>query len=343
MKPRLFADAAALAAIAIAASLILAHNVEGGSGKATLLNVSYDPTRELYATINPGFVAAYAKETGRTVALKQSHGGSSRQARSVIAGEQEADVVTLGLPSDVDGLVKRGLVASDWASRLPNRAVPYTSTIVFVVRAGNPKVIRDWPDLVRAGVEVVTPDPKSSGNGKLSALAAWGSVVTRGGDETAARTYLSALFAHATGFNAGARGAANTFAVERIGDVHLTWENEAQREAAASDGTLQIVYPPVSILAEPAVAVVDAQVDRDGRRPEAEAYLRYLFTDAAQETIASLGYRPSKPEVLARHADRLPPITLFPVTAIAKDWADAQGRFFAENGIIDTVYRPRSQ
>lgn len=343
MRVRLFGDLAAVAAIAVAASLLLAHNVEGGGGQAALLNVSYDPTRELYAAINPGFVAAYAKETGRTVALKQSHGGSSGQARSVIAGEQQADVVTLGLPSDIDGLAKRGLVAADWASRLPNHGVPYTSTIVFVVRPGNPKDIRDWPDLVREGVEVVTPDPKSSGNGKLSALAAWGSVVTRGGDETAARTYLSALFAHATGFNAGARGAANTFAVERIGDVHLTWENEALREVAVSNGTLQIVYPPVSILAEPSVAVVDAQVDRDGRRSEAEAYLRYLFGDAAQEIIASLGYRPSKPEVLARHGDRLPPIKLFPVTAIAKDWADAQARFFGENGIIDTVYRPHLQ
>ncbi|GJE61068.1 sulfate ABC transporter substrate-binding protein [Methylobacterium trifolii] len=342
MKPRLFADAAALAAIAVAAALLLAHNLDG-SGKATLLNVSYDPTRELYSAINPGFVAAYAKETGRTVAVKQSHGGSSRQARAVIAGEQDADVVTLGLPSDIDGLVKRGLVAADWARRLPNRAVPYTSTIVFVVRTGNPKDIRDWPDLVRKGVEVVTPDPKSSGNGKLSALAAWGSVVTRGGDENAARTYLGALFAHATGFNAGARGAANTFAVERIGDVHLTWENEAQREVAASDGTLQVVYPPVSILAEPSVALVDAKVAKDGKRDAAEAYLQYLFGDAAQETIASLGYRPSKPEVLARHADRLPKITLFPVTAIARDWADAQARFFAEDGIIDTVYRPHSQ
>lgn len=343
MKTRLFANAAALAAIAVAAALLLAHNEAGGSAQATFLNVSYDPTRELYAAINPGFVAAYAKETGRTVGVTQSHGGSSRQARSVIAGEQQADVVTLGLPSDIDGLVKRGLVASDWASRLPNRAVPYNSTIVFVVRAGNPKDLHDWPDLVREGVEVVTPDPKSSGNGKLSALAAWGSVVTRGGDETAARTYLGALFAHATGFNAGARGAADTFAVERIGDVHLTWENEAHREVAASNGTLQIVYPPVSILAEPSVALVDANVAKDGKRDAAEAYLRYLFGDAAQETIASLGYRPSKLEVLARHADRLPKISLFPVTAIARDWADAQGRFFDENGIIDTVYRPQSQ
>jgi len=342
MIRRRLGDVAAVLAILLAGALIVGRNASE-TGATVLLNVSYDPTRELYARLNPGFEAAYAKEAGRAVHVRQSHGGSSRQARAVIAGDEAADVVTLGLPSDVDGLVKRGLVAPDWTAQFPNRAVPYTSTIVFVVRAGNPKAVHDWPDLVRDGVEVVTPDPRSSGNGKLSALAAWGSVVTRGGDAAAAHDYLEALYAHAVGLNAGARGAADTFAVERVGDVHLTWENEAIREVAASDGALQIVYPPVSILAEPAVAVVEANARRHGLTAEARAYLAYLFTEPAQEAIAELGYRPTDARVHARHTERLPPLTLFPVTAIARDWADAQQRFFAENGVLDTLHRPQTQ
>ncbi|MCJ2068908.1 sulfate ABC transporter substrate-binding protein [Methylobacterium sp. J-030] len=342
MNPRRLSEAAALAAVVLAGVLILAHNVRG-MADVTLLNVSYDPTRELYERLNPSFESADARAEGHTIHIRQSHGGSSRQARAVIAGEEEADVVTLGLPSDVDGLAKRGLVGQDWAAQFPNRAVPYTSTIVFVVRAGNPKAVHDWPDLVREGVEVVTPDPKSSGNGKLSVLAAWGSVVTRGGDAAAAHDYLQALYAHAVGLNPGARGAADTFAVERVGDVHLTWENEAIREVAASNGALQIVYPPVSILAEPSVAVVETNAHRHGLTTEAKAYLAYLFTESAQETIADLGYRPTNLKVRDRHTDRLPPLTLFPVTAIARDWADAQQRFFAENGVLDTLHRPKTQ
>ncbi|MGY2050279.1 sulfate ABC transporter substrate-binding protein [Methylobacterium sp. JK268] len=342
MSRALIGNVAALGAIALAGLLILGRNLPDAGGTA-ILNVSYDPTRELYAALNPAFSAAYARDAGRTVRVKQSHGGSSGQARSVIAGEQEADVVTLGLPSDIDGLAKRGLVAPDWRARYPNHAVPYTSTIVFVVRAGNPKGVRDWPDLVRDGVEVVTPDPKTSGNGKLSALAAWGSVVTRGGDEAAAKAFLDALYGHVTGLASGARGAADAFAVERVGDVHLTWENEALREVAAARGALEIVYPPVSILAEPSVAVVEANARRHGVEAEAKSFLAHLFAPAAQETIARLGYRPSNAEVLARHADRLPPLTLFPVTALAPDWAAAQQRFFGENGILDTVRRAPTQ
>jgi sulfate transport system substrate-binding protein len=333
-------DFAAVAAVAVALALIVARNVEG-KAPAQLLNVSYDPTRELYRELNAQFAARYQKETGHPVQVRQSHGGSSRQARLVVAGELEPDVVTLGLPSDVDVLRKRSLLAEGWAARLPNQSRPYYSTIVFVVRRGNPKAIRDWPDLVKPGVEVITPDPKSSGNGKLSALAAWGAVTTRGGSEGQARDYLRALYEHAPFLVPAARAAATAFAVERIGDVHLAWENEAVREAADARGELEIVYPPVSLLAEPSVAWIDRHVARHGSAALARAYLEYLYTDEAQETIARNGYRPYKAEILQRHAGQLPALQLFQVTAIARDWDDAQTRFFADNGIIDTVYRPK--
>jgi len=269
--------------------------------------------------------------------IKQSHGGSSRQAHSVIDGSQKADVVTLALTTDVDALRKRGLIAADWRKRLPNNSEPYTSTIVFVVRKGNPKAIHDWPDLIKGEVAIVTPNPRTSGNGKLSVLGAWGSVTTRGGSEADALAYLKALYRHVAVFDAGARGAATSFAVEKIGDVHLTWENEAWREVAADKDELEIVYPPVSIRAEPAVAWVDANVQGGKTAAEAKAYLEYLFTDAAQETIAKFGYRPINPEILAKYADRLPNIQLFPISAIAKDWDEARERFFGDNGILDAI------
>lgn len=338
-KPSLL-DLAALAGIALAFALIVAKNADSHTPER-LLNVSYDPTRELYQALNPQFVEDYHQKTGRVVTVIQSHGGSSRQARLAVSGELRPDVVTLGLPSDVDTLRKRGQVAEGWAARLPNLSRPYYSTIVFVVRKGNPKALVDWPDLVRPGVEVITPDPKTSGNGKLSALAAWGAVTTRGGTEAQAREYLRALFDHAPFLVPAARAAATAFAVEKIGDVHLAWENEALREVDESAGELQIVYPPVSILAEPSVTWVDANVAQPGRAELARAYLQFLFGDAAQETIARSGYRPWKAEVLQRHAQRLPPLNLFAVNAIARDWDDAQTRFFADNAIIDTVYRPK--
>jgi sulfate/thiosulfate-binding protein len=255
----------------------------------------------------------------------------------VIDGSQKADVVTLALTTDVDALRKRGLIAADWQKRLPNNSEPYTSTIVFVVRKGNPKAIHDWPDLIKGEVAIVTPNPRTSGNGKLSVLGAWGSVTTRGGSEADALAYLKALYRHVAVFDAGARGAATSFAVEKIGDVHLTWENEAWREVAADKDELEIVYPPVSIRAEPAVAWVDANVQGGKTAAEAKAYLEYLFTDAAQETIAKFGYRPINPEILAKYADRLPNIQLFPISAIAKDWDEARERFFGDNGILDAI------
>jgi sulfate/thiosulfate transport system substrate-binding protein len=326
----------AVGAIFLAAVLITASNLHGDT-PYQILNVSYDPTRELYTALDADFAVQYQKQAGIKLEIKQSHGGSSRQARSVIDGTEKADVVTLALITDVDALRKRGLIAADWRKRLPNASVPYTSTIVFVVRRGNPKSIHDWPDLIKVDVSVVTPDPRTSGNGKLSILAAWGSIVTRGGSEAQALEYLKSLYSHVAVSNTGARGAATSFTTEKIGDVHLSWENEALREVAADKDALEIVYPPVSIRAEPAVAWVDANVDVRKTAVYAKDYLEYLFTDAAQETIAKFGFRPINAEILAKHSDRLPAIKLFPITDIARDWDEAREKFFADNGIMETI------
>src|SRR5271156_5784273 len=288
-------------AIVLAATAIVVKNLPDERSNQ-ILNVSYDPTCELYAALDPAFITHYRSQTGVSLDIKETHGGSGRQLRSVLDGSQKASVVSLALISDIETLSKRGLIAPNWQQRLPNNSVPYTSTIVFVVRKGNPKAIHDWPDLTKADVSVVTPNPRSSGNGQLSVLAAWGSVTTRGGNEAQALDYLKALFTHVAVSDAGARGAAISFALKKIGDVHLTWENEALREVAADPDELEIVYPPVSIRAEPAVAWVDANVKDEKTAAQAKAYLEYLFTDAAQETIAKFGYRPIKPEILAKHA-----------------------------------------
>jgi len=326
-------------AVVLAATAIVVKNVPAlpVEGSNQILNVSYDPTRELYAAIDKAFIPQYRTHTGVTLDIKESHGGSGRQLRSVLDGSQKASVVSLALISDVETLSKRGLIAANWQQRLPNNSVPYTSTIVFVVRKGNPKAIYDWPDLIKRDVAVVTPNPRSSGNGQLSVLAAWGSVTTRGGSQPQAAAYVKALLQHVAASDAGARGAADSFALAKIGDVQLAWENEAQREVAANKDELQLVYPPVSILAEPAVAWVDANVTDPKTATYAKAYLDYLFTDAAQEQAAQYGYRPFKPDILAKYADRLPPLTLFPITAIAKDWSDAREQFFGSNGILDII------
>jgi len=332
----LWLNAIAVAAVVIAVTLVVAKNMQGHPS-AVLLNVSYDPTRELFKDLNYQFIAKYEQESGKKLSIQQSHGGSSRRAQAVIDGLQ-ADVVTLALRSDVEALHKRGLIADGWSQRLPHDSQPYTSTIVFVVRKGNPRGIRDWPDLVRPGIFVVTPNPKTSGNGKLSVLAGWGSVIYRGGTEAQALQYLRQLYQHVPVLDTGARDATNTFTQEKIGDVHLTWENEALLETEEYRGDLEIVYPPVSIRAEPSVAWVDANVARRKTEAYAKAYLEYLYTDQAQETIAQHGYRPINPEVLKRHADRLPNIDLFPVTILAKDWDEAQEKFFAANGIFDVIH-----
>src|SRR5256886_5170882 len=257
-----------LTAVLVITWLGTAHAVE-------LLNVSYDPTRELWRQLNERFIAAYAKSPGGQLTIKQSHGGSSAQARSVIDG-LEADVVTLALEPDTDAIRKAGLIADGWQKQLPNGSVPYTSTILFVVRKGNPKGIKDWPDLVKPGIQIITPSPKTSGNGKLSFLAAWGSVTQRGGSDAAALEYVTKLYKQVPVLDSGARGSTTTFAQKKIGDVHLTWENEAHLEVDEAGGELEVVYPSASIRAEPYVAVVDANVERKGTRAAAEAYLKFL-------------------------------------------------------------------
>ncbi|OJZ68802.1 sulfate transporter subunit [Mycobacterium paraffinicum] len=326
-------------AVVVAAGVI-AVKYASPQGANRILNVSYDPTRELYAAVDRAFVAEYRARSGITLDIKESHGGSGRQLRSVLDGSQRASVVSLALISDIDTLSKRGLVAADWQRRLPNHSVPYTSTIVFVVRKGNPKGVHDWADLIKSDVSVVTPNPRSSGNGQLSVLAAWGSVTTRGGGHAQAADYVRTLLRHVAVSDAGARSAGDSFTLARVGDVQLTWENEALREVTANKDELELVYPPVSILAEPAVAWVDANVTDAKTAGYAKAYLDYLFTDAGQEQVAQYGYRPFKPEILARHADRLPPLALFPIGAIAKDWADAREQFFGTNGILDAISAP---
>jgi sulfate/thiosulfate-binding protein len=331
---------AAVGAVVTSAAVVVAKNAGSQDPLNHFLNVSYDPTRELYRDVDAAFVQDYAARTGRRLDILQSHGGSSRQARAVMDG-LPADVVTLALHTDVDALRKRGLIAEGWEQRLPNQSRPYTSTIVFVVRKGNPKGIRDWRDLVQPGVSIVTPDPKTSGNGKLSFLAAWGSVIHAGGSEAEARRFVSRLYERVATLDSGARGAATTFAEEKIGDVHLTWENEALREVADGRGELEIIYPPVSIRAEPAVAWVDANVERKHSLAAAQAYLQFLYSDRGQEIIAAHGYRPINPAVLAAHRDRFPPLELFAVTAVAAGWDDAQRKFFAEDGVFDLIARAR--
>jgi len=333
-------DILALAAAGVAAAVVTFHNIDFNRSHE-LLNVSYAPTGDLYDAIDHAFVADYAKQSGTKLEIKQSHGGSSRQSRAVIDG-LSADVVTLALPSDVEALHKHGLIADGWTQRLPNNSQPYTSTIVFVVRKGNPKNIHDWPDLVGPDISVVTPSPKTSGNGRLSLLAAWGSVIRRGGTEDQARDYIQKLYQHVPVLGASATDSASTFIYDRIGDVHLAWESEALQEVAETKGELEIVYPPVSLLAEPTVAWVDANVARHHTEAYAQAYLQFLFTDAGQEILAQQGYRPIKPEILQRHADRLPPIDLFPITTVARDWDDAQAKFFADNAIFDLIYKPKA-
>lgn len=303
-----------------------------------LLNVSYDPTREIYAQLNPRFVAEYAKSTGEHVGIRQAHGGSSRQARLVADGSQAADVVTLALPSDIDMLSSHRLVDPNWRGSFPNDSQPYYSTIVFVVRKGNPKHIHDWLDLGMRGVDVVTPNFSTSGNGKLSMLAAWGSVINRGGTQEQALELVRQIYQNVFNQGQGARDSATTFELAKEGDVQLTWENEAIREKAASGGELEIVYPPVSIRAEPSVAVVITNAAKHHTEATARAYLNFLFGDEAQELFAAGGYRPQNVDILHRHPDLFPAIALFSIRTIAGDWNDAQEKFFGENGLFNSIH-----
>lgn len=324
---------------ALAASVALA----AGAQDLELLNVSYDPTRELYEEINTALAASWEAAHGQHVTINQSHGGSGRQARAVIDG-LEADVVTLALPLDLDQIAgQSGLLGADWRTRLPDNAAPYMSTIVFAVRAGNPQGIHDWPDLVREGVSVITPNPKTSGGAKLNYLAAWGYALrANASDEAAARDFLARLYRNVPVLDSGARGASNSFAQNGLGDVLITWENEAlllQDEVGA--GQFEIVRPSVSILAEPPVAVVDGVVDRRGTREAAEAYLRFLYAPEGQEIAARHHFRPRNPEVLAAHADEFPPIETFTAEEIAGPWSQIHQTHFADGGVFDQITQPR--
>jgi sulfate transport system substrate-binding protein len=310
--------------------------------ETTMLNVSYDPTRELYADFNKAFAEAWKARTGQTIAIRASHGGSGSQARAVIDG-LEADVVTLALQPDIDAIAQRsGRLSADWRERLPNHSVPYTSTIVFVVRKGNPKQITDWADLVKPGIGVITPNPKTSGGARWNYLAAWGAALrANGGDAAKARAYVADLYRHVPVLDTGARGATITFAQRNQGDVLLAWEDDAilaVRELGPN--RLEVVYPPVSIQAEPVVAVVDKVVDRRGTRVVAEAYLNYLYSPEGQALVARHYYRPIDPAVLAQNAKAFPPIETFTVDDVFGGWARAQPEHFGEGGVFDQIYQP---
>jgi sulfate/thiosulfate-binding protein len=333
-------NAFALSAMVASIALVVVRNADSQGDAGEFLNVSYDPTRELYHDIDRAFAASYEKATGEHVSVRQSHGGSARQSRAVIDGAP-ADVVTLALASDVDALRRHGLIDAGWQGRLPNGSVPYTSTIVFVVRKGNPRHVRDFSDLAGPDIAVVTPNPKTSGNGKLAFLAAWGSVLRRGGTDEEALALVSKLYEHVVTLDDAARTASMKFAHEKIGDVHLTWENEAWLEVAEVKGELEIVYPPASIRAEPPVAWVDANVRRKGHEALAKAYLEFLFGEEGQEIVARHHYRPISAAAIERHRGEFPPIDLFPVNVVAPDWDAAQRRFFDENGIFDGIHVAR--
>jgi len=307
------------------------------AGDVELLNVSYDPTRELWRDLNEQFQKDYAGKTGKNVQVKQSHGGSSSQARSVIDG-LNADVVTLALWNDIDVLRKNGLIKPGWETRFKQNSIPYYSTIVFVVRRDNPKDIHNWADLIRDGVKVITPNPKTSGNGRLSFLAAWGQEYLKNRSDAEARAYVAKLYRQVPVLDTGARGSTTTFAQKGIGDVHLTWENEAHLEIAEKPGEMEIVYPSSSIRAEPPVALVDANVDSKGTRNVATEYLKFVYTEQAQETVARHFYRPTMDKILKQHAKVFPDMVLFPVTSFVKDWQDAQDRFFANGAVFDSIY-----
>jgi sulfate/thiosulfate transport system substrate-binding protein len=308
-----------------------------------LLNVSYDPTRELYQSINKAFVAEWNAKTGDNVTLNQSHGGSGKQARAVIDG-LEADVVTLGLAYDIDEIAQHGLIAANWQSRLPGDSAPYTSTIVFLVRKGNPKHIHDWSDLARPGISVITPNPKTSGGARWNYLAAWGYALSlKGGSEATARNFVTTLYRNVAVLDSGARGATDTFVERGIGDVLIAWENEALLTVhRLKPGQFEIVLPSVSILAEPPVSVVDKVVDRHGTRTVAEAYLKFLYSDKGQEIEAENYYRPRSPAVAARFASLFPKIKLFTVKQDFGGWEKAQKVHFADGGIFDRIYEPGS-
>ena len=327
-------------AVLLLATAAAACSRDGGAPgqdakEVKLLNVSYDPTRELYSAVNAAFARQWEAKTGQKVTIDQSHGGSGKQARAVIDG-LEADVVTLGLAYDVDAIAKAGLIRPDWAARLASRAAPFTSTIVFLVRKGNPRAIKDWDDLVKPGISVITPNPKTSGGARWNYLAAWGYAIKRGGDETKAREFVTQLYHNVPVLDSGARGATTTFVERGIGDVLLAWENEALLAVAKlGKDKVDIVVPSISILAEPPVAVVDRNVDKRGTREVATAYLQFLFTPEGQHLGAQNYYRPRDPAATA--AGAFPAVQLFTIDEVFGGWSKAQPTHFDDGGVFDQI------
>lgn len=309
----------------------------------TLLNVSYDPTRELYQAVNSAFAPVWKARTGQDLVVKQSHGGSGKQARSVIDG-LEADVVTLALAYDIDEISeKAGLLPATWQSRLPQNSTPYTSTIVLLVRKGNPKKIRDWDDLARPGISVITPNPKTSGGARWNYLAAWGYALRKnGGDQAKAKAFVASVYRNVPVLDAGARGSTTTFVERGIGDVLIAWENEALLAVnELGKDKFEVVVPSVSILAEPPVAVVDKVAKKHGTQAVAQAYLEFLYSDAGQEIAAKNYYRPRNAAVAARYAAQFPRITLFTIDEVFGGWKKAQPAHFGDGGLFDQIYEVR--
>ena len=322
-------------------SMAFGMGLLGGSAKEiTLLNVSYDPTRELYQDYNAAFAKYWEGKTGEKITIQQSHGGSGKQARSVIDG-LKADVVTLALAYDIDVIAEKAkLLSTDWQKRLPNNSAPYTSTILFVVRKGNPKGIKDWPDLVWPGVSVITPNPKTSGGARWNYLAAWGYALREFGTADKAKQFVGDLYKNVPVLDTGARGSTVTFVERGVGDVLLAWENEAflaQREFGKDK--FEIVSPPLSILAEPPLSVVDAVADKKGTRAVAEAYLRYWYTKEGQEIAARNSYRPRDPEIAREYEASFAKVELFTIDDVFGGWAKAQKEHFSEGGVFDQIYK----
>lgn len=307
---------------------------------SALLNVSYDPTRELYQQYNQAFASYWHAKSGDNLTLRQSHGGSGRQAVSVMNGI-EADVVTLALAYDIDAIAETGRIASTWIERLPYNSAPYTSTIVFLVREGNPKNIRDWDDLIKPGVKIITPNPKTSGGARWNYLAAWGYGIERyQGDEEKVKQFVKSIFDNVSVFDTGARGAANTFIERNMGDVLIAWENEALLAVNKSNQRgLQIIIPSRSILAEPTVAVVDRVVDRKGTREVAQAYLEYLYSPVGQEIAAQNFYRPRNSAIAEKYSQQFPHLTLFTIDEVFGGWQQAHQTHFAQGAIFDQITR----
>jgi sulfate transport system substrate-binding protein len=330
----------ALAALTLPVAVALILPAATALADVKLLNVSYDPTRELYQQVNTAFAAKWKAKTGETVVIQQSHGGSGKQARSIIDG-LEADIATLALAYDLDALHdKGGLIPKDWQSRLPDKSAPYTSTIVFVVRKGNPKGIKDWADLVRPGLKVITPNPKTSGGARWNYLAAWGwALTTFAGDQGKVRDYVSKLYKNVPVLDSGARGSTTTFAQRGIGDVFLSWENEAFLVVSQfGKDNFEIVTPSVSILAEPPVTVVDKNATKHGTTKVAHAYLQFLYSDEGQEIIARSFYRPRNAQIAAKYAATFPKIKLFTIDEVFGGWQKAHKTHFEDNAVYDQIY-----